>query len=414
MPVDTAAPLSHPPVAPPPTRSAVGAPPPQHPATPAAPPTAAAPAVTTTLGALAQTALAHTGTGLATLPVGSIVPGALLQPGTSGTPVAVRILPPPDSGASDPTPEVPTSETPTPGAPSAGSSAPRILSGTVTGTMANGQTLVTTPLGPLALATRTPLPPGLPLRLELLTNPATLCAQRPEATASDATPPAFAGLRELLSTFTGEEASPLHGLVNALLPQPNRRLAASLAFFLSSARRGDVRAWLGEETTATLESGGHHSLINRLDQEFRALPQRTPDPPQGDWTLFPVPFFDAGLLTRLDWYVRAAPEEEEAAGGRPGEPHQRFLLEIDLSRLGPLQLDGLVRPKRFDLILRSHTPLPEALRHNLVAVFAECLEAVGFAGTLNYQAGPQRWVKPGRPPDHPRTGRPRTGRGVIA
>ncbi len=71
---------------------------------------------------------------------------------------------------------------------------------------------------------------------------------------------------------------------------------------------------------------------------------------------------------------------------------------MDLSRLGPLQLDGMVKGRRFDLIIRSHAPLDEALRAELTGVFADSLSAVGFAGTLGFQSGPRGFVRMEAPP----------------
>jgi hypothetical protein len=79
------------------------------------------------------------------------------------------------------------------------------------------------------------------------------------------------------------------------------------------------------------------------------------------------------------------PHERDGAGGDAGERDaSRFAVEVELSRLGALQLDGLVRPKRLDLVLRSRRALPIALRQELAAGFRDSLAASGFAGEMAF------------------------------
>ena len=58
-----------------------------------------------------------------------------------------------------------------------------------------------------------------------------------------------------------------------------------------------------------------------------------------------------------------------------------------MSQLGPLQLDGLVQEKRFDLILRSREAMLEAMRRDLTQVMGESLDSTGFKGSLVFEAG---------------------------
>ena len=62
------------------------------------------------------------------------------------------------------------------------------------------------------------------------------------------------------------------------------------------------------------------------------------------------------------------------------------MLDVDNSRFGELQPDGLVRERRFDLILRSRQALPEALRHDIAGIFAQANGATGSAGQIGFQA----------------------------
>jgi hypothetical protein len=62
------------------------------------------------------------------------------------------------------------------------------------------------------------------------------------------------------------------------------------------------------------------------------------------------------------------------------------VVEVEMSRLGDLQLDGLVREKRLDLILRSRAPLPDFMRRDITQIFHETNEITGNRGNIGFQS----------------------------
>lgn len=324
--------------------------------------------------------------------------GAQPQTLVPGATVAVRILGTP-AGLAEP-------EAPQPGGG-------LVLTGTVAGNTANGQPVLATPQGSLVLALRGPLPPGLKLTVEV-GDPRQLVFTHPAeaATADGAAASRWPALAETVSTLGGLEGALVQSLLGTVVPQPNRKLAAALSFFLDAVRQGDAAGWLGDEAGGELEKAGRGDLLSRLGDEFRAMARDAAQTPPGDWRQLSIPLFDGHAFQRLELYVRAQRDDDEGGGGQGGgERSHRFILDLDLSRLGALQLDGLVkaRSRRFDLILRSGQPLPGPLRAELLGAFSANLEAVGYAGGLAFQPGARGWIKP---PPPPAAGR--GGAGVVA
>ena len=54
-------------------------------------------------------------------------------------------------------------------------------------------------------------------------------------------------------------------------------------------------------------------------------------------------------------------------------------------RWGPFQFDGLVREKRFDLMVRSHVALSPKMRADIGTLFQEALELGDYKGNLVFQ-----------------------------
>jgi hypothetical protein len=186
-----------------------------------------------------------------------------------------------------------------------------------------------------------------------------------------------------------------------ILPQAGPRLAAAMAHFTNSIGKGaEARRWIGEPAARLLEAEGRSEVLSALDGDFKALGRQAAEPLQGDWRAWSLPFSDGQEIARIRLFVRNAGDEEDGAGdGRSGGKAQRFVLDLELSRLGPIQLDGLVRDKRFDLILRMRDPFPDDMRREIQAIFTRTLAALGLSGDTSFQPGGRGWVtiqpKPG-------------------
>jgi hypothetical protein len=319
----------------------------------------------------------------------------VLKPGTA---VEVRVVALPPQQAASNTPAPPQAPPPSPatsppppvaGAPA--TSSPPVLTATVAGTTNAGQPIVTTDRGVMVLNTRTPLAQGAQVTIGL--PPVRPAPAEPFDPLRGNDWPA---LRETLEVLSKADPAGTRTLANAVLPQANGRLAATLMAFTGAVKKGDARAWLGEKATKALEALGRTDLLEKLEDDFKQLARQAAEVLPGEWKPYSIPFSDGTELHRILMHVRqpdADEVDEEAAGadGHGGRAN-RFLIDLTLSRIGELQLDGLIRPRRFDLILRTHMPLPPEMRHEIGKLFNDSVETLGMTGGISFQAGTQGWV----------------------
>lgn len=267
------------------------------------------------------------------------------------------------------------------------------ITGTLVGNTAQGQPVVTTPQGTLVLRARTDLPPGtnLTLALEIPQNRdlASLLPPLDPAQGTD-----WPVMRELMASLVAADPAMARTLAAAILPQPNRRLTTNLTFFLSALRGGDAAGWLGGDAAELLKARGGAQLLARLRDDFQAAARQAAEPTPDGWRAMPIPFGTPEQVMRAQLHVRSATEQDgdDARGDGRGPP-KRFLLDLDFSRIGPMQLDGMVWPGRFDLMIRTQTLLPADLRQSIGTIFRDSLETVGYAGTIGFQTGAHFWAR---------------------
>ena len=277
----------------------------------------------------------------------------------------------------------------TPGAPAAGSelmlrvalgalpSAPATLTATVVQS-GGATTLVDSALGRLALQAQIDLAAGSTLTLERLAAPAR--AGTPTAPASPALGSGWPALDDALAALERSAPGLAAQLRADLAPNAAPRLAAALLFFMG-VLNGDTN-WPGDPTGLALTGAGRADLRARLAKDVSDLRQQATESAQGDWRIFTLPVLDEAAVRPIRLYVRN--QRDQAKSGGQSQQGSRFVLDLDLTRLGPLQLDGLVRGPRFDLVLRSHEPLDPAMKAEIGTLFRSALDGSGLTGDVNF------------------------------
>jgi len=271
---------------------------------------------------------------------------------------------------------------------------PHAIRATLVGNTSQGQPVLSTPQGMLVLKGQTDLPPGtiLTVALDLPVIESTLSILPPLDPRQGYDWPA---MKEVMAMLAAADPALAHQVAHAVLPQPNRRLTANLTFFLAALRGGDAAGWLGGDAVDTLERRGGTRLLEQLRDEFQAVARQAAEPTADGWRSMAIPFGVPDQVTRIQLAVRHATDGENNGEEEQGDQgkSQRFLLDLNFSRLGPMQLDGLVRPGRFDLMIRTLDLLPADLRRGIGELFRDSLETVGYAGTIGFQTGAHRWAR---------------------
>jgi len=285
------------------------------------------------------------------------------------------------------------------------------LGGVVSGQQGVGQTVVQTHAGPVVLPTAQALPPGTEIKFEIaaLNPPTTGAAQHGQLHAGTA--PLLDG-----SWYTFDEAlEVLHDaapgahqhVLHAALPRADAQLATNVLFFLSVLRGGDIRNWLGDGPVRILEKM-RPDLAGRLRSDMSQMTRTVDDPLSGEWRLMGVPFLHGADIDRVQLLLRD--QDSDDNDNEDQGKGTRFVVDLNLSRLGHMQIDGLVgeKNKRLDLVLRTDEPLPSAIRDDIRKIYGDALELTGLEGSVGFQAQPGNFV------NIPKQPAPGNSDGVVA
>src|SRR5690606_1261608 len=127
--------------------------------------------------------------------------------------------------------------------------------------------------------------------------------------------------------------------LSAAVPDGGPRTAAAVMAFVQAMRAGDARQWPGDTSLRALERAGPRGahLAALLSAEVAEMSARARDT-GGEWRMTPVPWNANGQVDRIALITRreGPGDDENGKGGKGGGT--RFLVSLDLSRLGALQL----------------------------------------------------------------------------
>jgi hypothetical protein len=178
------------------------------------------------------------------------------------------------------------------------------------------------------------------------------------------------------------------------LPTPTQQLAPTALFFLAALRSGAIENWLGANTLQALQQG-KKGIVDNLTQDFDKLAAQSKDVLPGNWRSISIPLRYDDQISQMQFYVRQQHDQDEKEKGQGGgKPATRFILNLSLSRMGALQLDGFIQKKNFDMILRTEEKLPFGMRQELMKRFALGLDQVQMQGGISFQTRQQGWMVP--------------------
>lgn len=192
-------------------------------------------------------------------------------------------------------------------------------------------------------------------------------------------------LSEAVETLSRTDASAFENF-KAVLPSISPKLPALMLSYLKAASKNvPLETWLGEQNAAAIrETDGGEVLLKRLEREF--TPKKAADRQETPWKSFDIPFLTGTAVEPVSLYLQRPPEDldRRTAMQKSGDG-VRFVVDLTLSRLGRIQLEGLAhrQNRTFSLVIRTQNVLPDGAEARIKSLFTQTLSALSYAGGVN-------------------------------
>ena len=178
-------------------------------------------------------------------------------------------------------------------------------------------------------------------------------------------------------------------ILGRIIPSPanGSSFGPAVLLFAAAIRSGDFMGWIGDKKMDMLHKLGKESLLSRLAGETSSLAANA-DTPATEWKSLPIPLLWQNEISKVMLHVREEPPEQnqESKDGAA-----RFVLDLSLTRMGDVQLDGLVRGKQIDLIVRTQAPVSGSMQDAMRVAYANALDGTDVFGEIGFQSDIKAW-----------------------
>lgn len=277
----------------------------------------------------------------------------------------------------------------TPGTnPSAASSAQTQLpSNTLQGVVIHNsqprELTVQTDIGTFKLFVTTSLPKNSVITFELINIADVRHTQQPHIpTSSSADLSSFKELDALTHAIPFEAAARHQP---QLVPRTGAALTTEIVFLMTALKGGDFRKWIGDDNITQLELQGKANMLGQLATDFKALGTIPADPRDNHWHQLLIPLAHEQQIHPVKLFTKG--QEHESPNGTQNTTNH-FLVDLELTKLGRLQIDGLVQQRgtitQFDAVIRTDKQWDTHIQQDIRAIYERAQAISGFSGSVRF------------------------------
>jgi hypothetical protein len=188
-----------------------------------------------------------------------------------------------------------------------------------------------------------------------------------------------------------QSSSPMAQMFARILPSPANpsNIGTAALLFIASVRAGDISGWLGDKRIEALTKSGKETLMKRLSQDASSIIQSNADSSSPEWRSYPIPMLWQNEISKVMLHIK---HDHESENKENKDDATRFVMDLSLTRMGDVQLDGLLRGKRLDLLVRTQMPVSLSMQDAMKKAYADALTGTDIFGELGFQGDIKGWM----------------------
>lgn len=176
-----------------------------------------------------------------------------------------------------------------------------------------------------------------------------------------------------------------------------QNMGALSLIFLSMMRTGDIEGWIGKPATDLLKQTGKIDILRALSGESAVSNRLEQTALPAEWRAAVLPFWNDGQIHKLPVYYKHWQDEQEDGDKIREQRRMRFLFNLQLSRMGDVQVDGFLQKEKLDMILRTKAAMSVEMQQAMKITYTRAMERSNLAGEITFQFKPEQWVEVGVP-----------------
>ncbi len=183
-------------------------------------------------------------------------------------------------------------------------------------------------------------------------------------------------------------------MMTQMLPSPAQpqNMGALSLFFLAMMRSGDLDTWIDPPTIDLLKANNKIDILRALAGDSAMTTRLEAAPLPNDWKATIIPFWYGQQVHKLPVYYKSWSEENDESVENGRRKKMRFMFELNLSRMGKVQVDGFMKQEKLDMIMRTKATISNPMQEALRKLYYKAMDRSNLSGEITFQFKPEQWV----------------------
>ncbi|PZP57109.1 MAG: hypothetical protein DI586_01400 [Micavibrio aeruginosavorus] len=179
-----------------------------------------------------------------------------------------------------------------------------------------------------------------------------------------------------------------------MLPTPTQpqNMGALSLFFLAIMRSGELDALIDPPTVDFLKANNKIDILRALAGDSAMTTRLEATPLPNDWKATVIPFWYGQQVHKLPLYYKSWNEENDESVENGRRKKMRFMFELNLSRMGKVQVDGFMKQEKLDMIMRTKATISNPMQEALRKLYYKAMDRSNLSGEITFQFKPEQWV----------------------
>lgn len=192
--------------------------------------------------------------------------------------------------------------------------------------------------------------------------------------------------------------NPLLMSLQSLIPQANApmKIVPSILFLFAALHGGTLEDFAGTKTLQSLKDSKTLRVLDALMKDGAAS-SRLLNTVSGDWRAWTFPLQYQDNMVPINLYVQNQRQEGGQDNKDADSDATRFLFEFDLTRMGLLQIDGMMREDNLDIFIRTEKEISGEMKSAMKALYLQALDKSELTGDIAFQTKDSSWVNLSQP-----------------
>jgi len=212
--------------------------------------------------------------------------------------------------------------------------------------------------------------------------------------------PVWPEFDDMAQTIRAADPQAYQSLMRASVPNATiaDRIPAAALLFIAAARGGDIAGWLGGKNTDLLRRAGRLESIGNIERDSTMTGRSEQAGAAGEWRSVSIPMGMQDQISRMMLHYH---QDQESDGSDDEDRNgTRFIFDLNMTRMGPVQIDGFQREQKLDLIIRTRENLSPGMQQRMKQLWHSALEASNMTGEMSFQSKMDQFIKIEAPKTH--------------